>query len=68
MVFALVVEQWTTSTLSAGPLRVGESLPNQSTRVLDKAFDPVLREILWRVLQDYGMSGPFMRAVRSLYD
>ncbi len=35
---------------------------------LEKAFDCVPRGILWRVLWEYGVRGPLLRAVRSLYD
>ncbi|XP_076874334.1 uncharacterized protein LOC143523664 [Brachyhypopomus gauderio] len=35
---------------------------------LEKAFDRVPRGILWGVLQEYGIGGPLLRAVRSLYD
>ncbi len=35
---------------------------------LEKAFDCVPRGILWRVLREYGVRGPLLRAVRSLYD
>ncbi|KAI3376670.1 hypothetical protein L3Q82_017090 [Scortum barcoo] len=36
---------------------------------LEKAFDRVPRGILWGVLLDeYGVRGPLLRAVRSLYD
>ncbi|KAI3368720.1 hypothetical protein L3Q82_025415 [Scortum barcoo] len=36
---------------------------------LEKAFDRVPRGILWGVLQlEYGVRGPLLRAVRSLYD
>ncbi|TWW78160.1 R2DM Retrovirus-related Pol polyprotein from type II retrotransposable element [Takifugu flavidus] len=35
---------------------------------LEKAFDRVPRGVLWGVLQEYGVSGPLIRAVRSLYD
>ncbi|TWW71179.1 hypothetical protein D4764_17G0006620 [Takifugu flavidus] len=35
---------------------------------LEKAFDRVPREVLWGVLREYGVSGPLIRAVRSLYD
>ncbi|KAG1954369.1 platelet-derived growth factor C [Pimephales promelas] len=35
---------------------------------LEKAFDCVPRGGLWRVLQEYGIRGPLLRAVRSLYD
>ncbi|KAK3526845.1 hypothetical protein QTP86_000734 [Hemibagrus guttatus] len=35
---------------------------------LEKAFDHVPRGILWEVLWEYGVRGPLLRAVRSLYD
>ncbi|TWW73381.1 hypothetical protein D4764_15G0007750 [Takifugu flavidus] len=35
---------------------------------LEKAFDRVTRGVLWGVLREYGVSGPLIRAVRSLYD
>ncbi len=35
---------------------------------LKKAFDCVPRGIQWRVLREYGVRGPLLRAVRSLYD
>ncbi|XDV17602.1 hypothetical protein PO909_023436 [Leuciscus waleckii] len=35
---------------------------------LEKAFDCVPRSILWRVLWEYGVRGPLLRAIRSLYD
>ena len=35
---------------------------------LEKAFDRVPRGVLWGVLQQYGVRGPLLRAVRSLYD
>ncbi|TWW61027.1 hypothetical protein D4764_05G0011170 [Takifugu flavidus] len=35
---------------------------------LEKTFDCVPRGVLWGVLQEYGMSGPLLRAVFSLYD
>ncbi|KAK3509648.1 hypothetical protein QTP70_008082 [Hemibagrus guttatus] len=35
---------------------------------LEKAFDRVPRGILWEVLWEYGVCGPLLRAVRSLYD
>ncbi|KAI3367033.1 hypothetical protein L3Q82_009666 [Scortum barcoo] len=34
---------------------------------LEKAFDRVPRGILWGVLREYGVLGPLLRAVRSLY-
>ena len=35
---------------------------------LKKAFDCVPRGILWEVLWEYGVGGPLLRAVQSLYD
>ena len=35
---------------------------------LEKAFDHVPHGILWEVLREYGVGGPLLRAVRSLYD
>ncbi|KAK3533017.1 hypothetical protein QTP70_006234 [Hemibagrus guttatus] len=35
---------------------------------LKKAFDRDPRGILWEVLWEYGVHGPLLRAVRSLYD
>ncbi|TWW78236.1 R2DM Retrovirus-related Pol polyprotein from type II retrotransposable element [Takifugu flavidus] len=35
---------------------------------LEKAFDRVPWGVLWGVLREYGVSGPLIRAVRSLYD
>ncbi|TWW64080.1 hypothetical protein D4764_03G0010880 [Takifugu flavidus] len=35
---------------------------------LEKAFDRVPRGVLWGVLREYGVSGPLIRAVCSLYD
>ncbi|KAK3564007.1 hypothetical protein QTP86_006259 [Hemibagrus guttatus] len=35
---------------------------------LEKAFDRVPRGILWEVLWEYGVCGPLLRAVWSLYD
>ena len=35
---------------------------------LEKAFDCVPRGLLWGVLREYGVRGPLLRAVRSLYD
>nr|XP_049577496.1 glycine receptor subunit alpha-3 isoform X1 [Syngnathus scovelli] len=34
---------------------------------LEKAFDRVPREVLWRVLREYGVPSQLIRAVRSLY-
>ena len=35
---------------------------------LDKADDRILRELLWNVLKEYGVSGCLLAAIRSLYD
>ncbi|KAK3515689.1 hypothetical protein QTP70_028465, partial [Hemibagrus guttatus] len=35
---------------------------------LEKAFDRVRRDFLWKVLWEYGVRGPLLRAVRSLYN
>ncbi|XP_035769246.1 plexin A3 [Neolamprologus brichardi] len=35
---------------------------------LERAFDRVLQGVLWGVLQEYGVSGPLLRAIRSLYE
>ncbi|KAK3569032.1 hypothetical protein QTP86_021564, partial [Hemibagrus guttatus] len=35
---------------------------------LEKAFDRVPRGILWEVLWEYGVHGPLLRAVQSLYN
>ncbi|KAK3518458.1 hypothetical protein QTP70_000645 [Hemibagrus guttatus] len=35
---------------------------------LEKAFDHIPRGILWEVLWEYGVRGPLLRAVRSLYN
>ncbi|KAI3353555.1 hypothetical protein L3Q82_020075 [Scortum barcoo] len=70
-VFVPVVEHWTSSyTLH----RVLEGLWEFAQPVhmcfvdLEKAFDRVPRGILWGVLREYGVRGPLLRAVRSLYD
>uniref|UniRef100_A0A3B3RGR1 Immunoglobulin superfamily member 3 n=1 Tax=Paramormyrops kingsleyae TaxID=1676925 RepID=A0A3B3RGR1_9TELE len=63
VVFAPVMEQWTSSKLSAGFWRVHGSFVD-----LEKAFDRVLRGVLWGVLGEYGVPGFLLRAVRSLYD
>ena len=35
---------------------------------LEKAFDRVPRGVLWGVLREYGVPGPLIRAIRSLYN
>ncbi|KAI3377694.1 hypothetical protein L3Q82_008849 [Scortum barcoo] len=70
-VFVPVVEHWTSSIPSTGCL---EGLWEFAQPVhmcfvdLEKAFDRVPRGILWGVLREYGVRGPLLRAVRSLYD
>ena len=34
---------------------------------LEKAYDRVDRELLWRVLESYGVNGALLRTVRSLH-
>ena len=64
MVFVQAVELWTSSTPSAGSLRVHGAQPVHMCFVdLEKAFDRVPRGILWGVLRE-----SLIRAVRSLYD
>lgn len=45
---------------------------NQPTHLafidLEKAYDRVPREILWKILPDYGVRGTLLRAIQSLYD
>ena len=60
--FFLAVEQWTSSTPSAGSWRVHGSSPNMCFVDLEKAFDRVPQGVL------YGVPDPLIRAVRSLYD
>ncbi|KAI3354606.1 hypothetical protein L3Q82_019110 [Scortum barcoo] len=58
-------------TQSLKSLRVYGSLPNQSTCALwiwRRHSTRVPRGILWGVLREYGVRGPLLRAVRSLYD
>ena len=35
---------------------------------LEKAYDRVPRDLLWSVLKEYGIRGPFLAAIRSLYN
>jgi len=35
---------------------------------LEKAYDRVPRGILWGVLREYGVLGPLVQAIRSLYN
>ncbi|KAI3360296.1 hypothetical protein L3Q82_014600 [Scortum barcoo] len=69
--FVLVVEQWTSSIPSAGCLRVYGSLPNQSTCALwiwRRHSTVSLVVFCGECSAKYGVRGPLLRAVRSLYD
>ncbi|KAI3366015.1 hypothetical protein L3Q82_009843 [Scortum barcoo] len=65
---------WNTGPALYPPCRVLEGLWEFAQPVhmcfvdLEKAFDRVPRGILWGVLREYGVRGPLLRAVRSLYD
>ncbi|KAI3376973.1 hypothetical protein L3Q82_000210 [Scortum barcoo] len=65
---------WNTGPALYSPCRVLEGLWEFAQPVhmcfvdLEKAFDRVPRGILWGVLREYGVRGPLLRAVRSLYD
>ena len=54
--------------------QLGEKIIEMNKRMLmvcvdlEKAYDRVDRELLWRVLRAYGVNGELIRAVRSLYD
>ena len=54
--------------------QLGEKIIEKNKRMLmvcvdlEKAYDRVDRELLWRVLRAYGVNGELIRAVRSLYD
>ncbi|KAI3374597.1 hypothetical protein L3Q82_021177 [Scortum barcoo] len=70
-VFVPVVEHWTSSIPSTGCLRVYGSLPNQSTCALwiwRRHSTVSLVVFCGGVLREYGVRGPLLRAVRSLYD
>ena len=36
--------------------------------LIEKPYDRVNRELLWRVLESYAVNGALLRAVRSLYE
>ncbi|KAI3361986.1 hypothetical protein L3Q82_012336 [Scortum barcoo] len=67
VVFVLVVEQWTSSLPLAGCWKGHGSLPNQAFVDLEKAYDLVPRGTLHSPLQEYGVDGPLLRAIQSLY-
>ncbi|KAI3375173.1 hypothetical protein L3Q82_021083 [Scortum barcoo] len=70
-VFVLVVEHWTSSIPSTGCLRVYGSLPNQSTCALwiwRRHSTVSLVVFCGECSLEYGVRGPLLRAVRSLYD
>ena len=54
--------------------QLGEKIVEKNKRTLmvcvdlEKGYDRVERELLWRVLRAYGVNGQLIRAVRSLYD
>ena len=54
--------------------QLGEKIIEKNKRMLmvcmdlEKAYDRVDRELLWRVLRAYGVNGELIRAVRSPYD
>ncbi|XP_061537112.1 uncharacterized protein LOC133404806 [Phycodurus eques] len=71
VVFALAVEQRTSSTTSAGSSRVPGSSSNQSTCVLwtwRRRSTVSLGESCGGFLREYGVPNPLIRAVRSPYD
>ncbi|KAI3377072.1 hypothetical protein L3Q82_000281 [Scortum barcoo] len=70
-VFVPVVEHWTSSIPSTGCLRVYGSLPNQSTCALwiwRRHSTVSLVVFCGECSAEYGVRGPLLRAVRSLYD
>ncbi|KAK3537395.1 hypothetical protein QTP70_008853 [Hemibagrus guttatus] len=65
------MEHWTSSIPSTGCLRVHGSLCPTSPHVfcgLGEGTRRVPRGILWEVLWEYGVRGPLLRAVWSLYN
>ena len=48
--------------------QIAFKVPEKKTFVgLDKAYDSVSRETLWKVLDEYGVKGKLLRAVQALY-
>ncbi|KAI3356607.1 hypothetical protein L3Q82_017808 [Scortum barcoo] len=74
MRFSFSSRSWNTGPALYPPCRVLEGLWEFAQPVymcfvdLEKAFDRVPHGILWGVLREYGVRGPLLRAVRSLYD
>ena len=72
MVFVLAVEQWTSSSPSAGSWRLHGSSPNRSVYMffvdLEKMFNCVPWGVLWGVLREYGVPDPLTRSTVVLYD
>ena len=71
MVFVLAVEQWTSSTHSAGSQKVHGSSPNRSTCVLwtwRRRSTVSLGESCGGCSGSIGWLNPLIGAVRSLYD
>ncbi|KAI3360198.1 hypothetical protein L3Q82_014517, partial [Scortum barcoo] len=71
VVFVPAVEHWTISIPSAGCLRVYGSLPNQSTcalRIWRRHSTVSLVVFCGECSVEYGVRGPLLRAVGSLYD
>ena len=54
--------------------QLGEKVIEKNKRMvmvcvdLEKAYDRVAREMLWQVLESYGVDGKLGRAVRSRYE
>ena len=68
MVFALGVEQLcAVSRVLEGAWEFAQTVYICFVNV-ENAFNHVPRGVLWGLLRDYGVSGPLMRAIRSLRD
>jgi len=67
----LAVEQWTSSLPSQGCWGGAWEFAHPVYMCfvdLEKAYDRVPRGILWGVIREYGVPGPLVRAIRSLYE